>query len=110
MTKKPDAHCVKKVYDQLMPVFAALEVPGFPQYPKESVVQAIKELDMQQITARTGHNILRRFGLRARRPARKPFFGKRQRMRRLAADIAHHEQRLHDLVFDDIELELGGSE
>ncbi|MFC5175587.1 hypothetical protein [Nocardioides taihuensis] len=34
----------------------------------------------------------------------------RTELRRLAADIAHHEQRLHDLVFDDIELELGGSE
>jgi hypothetical protein len=34
----------------------------------------------------------------------------RTELRRLVTDIAHHEQRLHDLVFDDIELELGGSE
>lgn len=29
---------------------------------------------------------------------------------RLATDIAHHCQRLHDLAYDDVELELGGSE
>lgn len=31
-------------------------------------------------------------------------------LRRLAADIARHCQRLHDLVYDEVELELGGSE
>lgn len=29
---------------------------------------------------------------------------------RLAADISHHVQRLHDLAYDEVELELGGSE
>ncbi|WP_235734370.1 hypothetical protein [Nocardioides alcanivorans] len=33
-----------------------------------------------------------------------------QMLRRLLADVSHHRQRLHDLVYDDVELELGGSE
>jgi hypothetical protein len=31
-------------------------------------------------------------------------------MKRLLTDIAHHFQRLHDLAYDEVELELGGSE
>ena len=34
----------------------------------------------------------------------------RSELRRLVADIARHIQRLNDLVYDDVELELGGSE
>ncbi len=34
----------------------------------------------------------------------------RSELRRLVADIARHVQRLNDLVYDDVELELGGSE
>ena len=30
--------------------------------------------------------------------------------RRLVTDIRHHLQRLHDLAYDEVELELGGSE
>jgi len=29
---------------------------------------------------------------------------------RLLADIEHHAQRVHDLAYDDVELEIGGSE
>jgi len=29
---------------------------------------------------------------------------------RLLVDIEHHRQRLHDLAYDDVELEIGGSE
>jgi hypothetical protein len=29
---------------------------------------------------------------------------------RLLVDIDHHAQRLHDLAYDDVELEIGGSE
>lgn len=29
---------------------------------------------------------------------------------RLLADVAHHVQRIHDLAYDEVELELGGSE
>ena len=29
---------------------------------------------------------------------------------RLLTDINHHLQRLHDLAYDDVEMELGGSE
>ena len=31
-------------------------------------------------------------------------------LKRLAVDISHHVQRLHDLAYDEVELELGGSE
>ena len=31
-------------------------------------------------------------------------------LRRLVVDIAHHLQRLHDLAYDEVEYELGGSE
>jgi hypothetical protein len=34
----------------------------------------------------------------------------RLEMKRLLADISHHLQRLHDLAYDDVSLELGGSE
>ena len=34
----------------------------------------------------------------------------RRELRRLVADIARHMQRLNDLVYDDVEIELGGSE
>jgi hypothetical protein len=34
----------------------------------------------------------------------------RSELRRLVADIGRHLQRLNDLVYDDVELELGGSE
>jgi len=32
----------------------------------------------------------------------------RQDLRRLIGDIGRHVQRLHDLVYDDVEMELGG--
>lgn len=31
-------------------------------------------------------------------------------LRRLVADIRHHVQRVHDLAYDEVEQELGGSE
>ncbi len=31
-------------------------------------------------------------------------------LHRLLVDITHHIQRLHDLAYDEVELELGGSE
>jgi hypothetical protein len=31
-------------------------------------------------------------------------------LERLLADIRHHLQRLHDLAYDEVEMELGGSE
>lgn len=34
----------------------------------------------------------------------------REELRRIVADISHHRQRLHDLAYDEVELELGGSE
>jgi hypothetical protein len=32
------------------------------------------------------------------------------RLCRLLGDIEHHHQRIHDLAYDDVELEIGGSE
>ena len=29
---------------------------------------------------------------------------------RLLTDVTHHVQRIHDLAYDEVELELGGSE
>lgn len=34
----------------------------------------------------------------------------RRDLRRLSVDVSHHAQRLRDLAYDDVELELGGSE
>lgn len=34
----------------------------------------------------------------------------RRELKRLVADIDHHRQRLNDLVYDTVSLELGGSE
>ena len=34
----------------------------------------------------------------------------RMDLRRIIADTGHHRQRLHDLAYDEVELELGGSE
>jgi hypothetical protein len=34
----------------------------------------------------------------------------RSDLRRLVADVSHHMQRLNDLVYDDVELELGGEQ
>lgn len=34
----------------------------------------------------------------------------RAELHRLLVDITHHRQRLHDLAYDEVELELGGSE
>jgi hypothetical protein len=34
----------------------------------------------------------------------------RSEIRRLIADVAHYLQRVHDLAYDAVELELGGSE
>ena len=31
-------------------------------------------------------------------------------VQRLLVDVGHHAQRLHDLAYDEVELELGGSE
>jgi hypothetical protein len=31
-------------------------------------------------------------------------------LHRLLVDIGHHVQRIHDLAYDEVELELGGSE
>lgn len=34
----------------------------------------------------------------------------RRDLHRLVTDVAHHRQRLHDLAYDEVEYELGGSE
>ncbi len=39
-----------------------------------------------------------------------PDAGTRARLDRLVLDLQHHHQRLNDLVYDSVSLELGGSE
>ena len=34
----------------------------------------------------------------------------RMELKRLLVDINHHVQKLHDLAYDDVEMEIGGSE
>lgn len=34
----------------------------------------------------------------------------KEELRRLVVDISHHCQRLHDLAYDEVEMEIGGSE
>ena len=34
----------------------------------------------------------------------------RMEIKRLLLDVSHHVQRLHDLAYDDVEMEIGGSE
>ncbi|MEZ5094675.1 MAG: hypothetical protein R2731_00165 [Nocardioides sp.] len=34
----------------------------------------------------------------------------RAELRRLICDVRHHVQRLHDLAYDEVEMEIGGSE
>jgi hypothetical protein len=34
----------------------------------------------------------------------------RAEIKRLLTDITHHRQRVHDLVYDEVEIEFGGSE
>lgn len=34
----------------------------------------------------------------------------REELRRMVGDLQHHRQRLRDLAYDEVELELGGSE
>lgn len=34
----------------------------------------------------------------------------RAELKRLLVDVSHHVQKLHDLAYDDVELEVGGSE
>jgi hypothetical protein len=36
--------------------------------------------------------------------------GVRNELQRLIVDVSHHVQRLHDLAYDEVELELGGEE
>jgi hypothetical protein len=36
--------------------------------------------------------------------------GVRAELQRLLADLEHHRQHLHDLVYDSVSVELGGSE
>jgi hypothetical protein len=36
--------------------------------------------------------------------------GVRNELHRLLVDLSHHVQRLHDLAYDEVELELGGEE
>ncbi len=51
---------------------------------------------------------LSEFGPRVQQPGEVE--GLRHDLKRLLIDVNHHLQHLHDLAYDDVELELGGSE
>jgi hypothetical protein len=60
---------------------------------------------------RERNSLVGRIGILGRRVLQdSPLEEVRHDLRRLLDDIRHHLQRMHDLAYDDIELELGGSE
>ena len=60
---------------------------------------------------RERHALLARLGELSPRVLESPEIEEvRAEIRRLLADISHHIQRVHDLAYDEVELELGGSE
>lgn len=60
---------------------------------------------------RERNSLLDRIGTLGRRTLQDtPVDDLRHDLRRLVEDVRHHLQRMHDLAYDDIELELGGSE
>ncbi|CAM3174888.1 hypothetical protein NODU109028_01670 [Nocardioides dubius] len=69
------------------------------------------------LMAREGHVLRERNSLLHRMATLSPFVLEtpdpddvRHDLRRLLADVTHHRQRIHDLVYDEVEIELGGSE
>lgn len=69
------------------------------------------------LTARGGAAIRERNALLARLGALGPAVlqspdvaGVRRDLKRLVTDVARHRQRIHDLAYDELGLELGGSE
>jgi hypothetical protein len=62
-------------------------------------------------SARERAALLRRLAAYGPKILENPDVGEvREGLKRLLADIDHYVQRLHDLAYDDVELEIGGSE
>jgi hypothetical protein len=62
-------------------------------------------------SARERANLLRRLAAYGPLVLESPDVGEvRDGLKRLLADIDHHVQRQHDLAYDEVELEIGGSE
>lgn len=59
---------------------------------------------------RERHTLLARLSRVGARVQRESPLEVRPEVRRLLVDVDHHLQRRRDLVYDDVELELGGSE
>lgn len=84
---------------------------------RDSLVHEVRTPDDSWLAARGGSAFRQRNALMARLNALAPQVLEhpdvetvRLEMKRLLGDIARHLQRLHDLAYDDVELELGGSE
>jgi hypothetical protein len=77
---------------------------------RERLLRSAPEVDPGLDARRTGH-LRERDALLARVAAlRATPSASHEALHRLAVDVDHHLQRRRDLAWDDVELELGGSE
>jgi hypothetical protein len=84
---------------------------------RDALVAEVERFDDGWLAARSGGILRERAALTARLAAlgdrvldNADVETVRGELHRLVADITHHVQRLHDLAYDAVELELGGSE
>jgi hypothetical protein len=67
--------------------------------------------DRSRLLQRERRQLLGRMSALGRRVQQAPEVDPlRQDLKRLLVDVSHHVQRLHDLAYDDVEFEVGGSE
>jgi len=66
--------------------------------------------DRSKLMARERHSLLDRVLTVSARMEQSEVDLIRMEIKRLMVDINHHVQRLHDLAYDDVEMEVGGSE
>ena len=84
---------------------------------RDTLLTEAEYADEGWLVARTGTLLRERTSLLARLSALGPavlespdVHGVRRELHRLVVDLGRHAQRLHDLAYDEVELELGGSE
>jgi hypothetical protein len=84
---------------------------------RDTLVAEAEYADEGWLVARTGSLLRERTSLLARLSALGPTVLEspdvdtvRRELHRLVVDLGRHAQRLHDLAYDEVELELGGSE
>jgi len=84
----------------------ALVVEGVADTADESWLSARHGIVVRE----RGALLIRLAGLAAEVLERGDLDALRIELRRLITDVHHHEQRLHDLAYDEVELELGGEQ